>query len=239
MSTYCKQLFFFIVLLMAISCKEKDPQPEDLGFISLGEAKDYLLFKPGTWWVYKNSVTNELDTTLLESCGVDTAYAKSKKRVFTYERVGYYKRSLRDNAIYRTFSGSMNPDVVNFNPGWVLECIRENGYREKYFSGSGVSCHFYYPFDRGGAGNGVYETTFNNKQDSIVVSGKTYYDIVSFSIYHDGTFPYPNIYVGPLCNNIYYWAKGYGIIKIEMQGWDINNNIITMNWELIDYKIIK
>ncbi len=223
-----------IVILSTCRKKESPPSPpENLGFFSLGEAKDYLLFKPGTWWVYKNTYTNESDSMVLTYCFLDTSHAESTIRYFDYENIAFSIKSHRDNATYNTAGRDWNPEVTHFNAGWGIECTRLGGYYSSHFSGSGISTQFYYPFDKSKRGNGVYETTFSERKDSLIVLGKTYYDIAVFSVTGDDAFPYPNIFFGVIAiNNIYYWAKNYGLVKIEMLGFDKNNDKLNMDWEL-------
>ncbi len=234
-------IFTILLIVLLSTCRKKaDPPAENLGFFSLGEAKDYLLFKPGTWWVYKNSYTNELDTMILTSCAMDTVHAESKIRFFDYEAMGFGILSKRDNAYYSSPGSSMNADASTFSATWSWECQRIGGYHLMHTTTpSTTGSGFFYPFDKSKRGNGVYETTFDDRKDSLIVGGKTYYDIVSFSVYFDGAYPYPNIYIYDFSNSMYYWAKGFGLIKIELQSIDANKMPIAMNWELIESHIFK
>ena len=53
------------LLLATIGCKDKDPKPstgECTTCQSVLEAKDYFLFKVGSWWVYEEETTHERDS---------------------------------------------------------------------------------------------------------------------------------------------------------------------------------
>lgn len=151
--------FWLTLIFICVSSSKcrtiEDPPQEDLGLLTLGEAKDYLLFKPGSWWVYKNSYTNEIDTMLLDYCFIDTFHAENEKKKFDYEDIMYGIHSLRDKAFYRTFSRGMSAEPVPFSARWNYECKRFGGYNSK----EGLTGHFFYPFDINYVlGNGVYHT---------------------------------------------------------------------------------
>lgn len=238
-------IYRYILILflktMNLGCKDKVQKPqEDLGFASLGEAKDYLFFKPGSWWIYKNSYTNELDTMILTNCFLDTLHAENSSKKLEYEVISYTVQSLRDNAEYVTNCYEMNIDLPRFRIAWAIECERIRGKSLNYHIQSDLSNQFYYPFDDNGRG-GATTTYFKERIDSLLVNGEVYRDIVSFTVEHDGTYPYPNKYILDGGNSIYYWAKNYGIIKIQNDTWDApsNGNKVQMNWTLIESHIIK
>lgn len=235
-------VLIFVGMAYLSSCKEKDEtksQPQNLGFISAGEAKDYLVFKKGTYWVYKNSLTQELDSMILTSCNLDTLHAEGDKRIFDYEEIDFVIKSMRDNATYHTYDFPPNPDVLNFDFGWAWQCNRSGGEYSKYQTGSHTSAQFYYPFSKESLGNGSYHIKFIEKKDSLSVSSQTYYKLATFLVTHDVAFPYPNSYYGDYWENKYYWAPNYGLVKVEMVGWDPNNIKTSMNWDLIKSHIVK
>lgn len=229
------------------NCSKKNsdsPSSQDLGFFSLGEAKDYLLFKPGTWWVYKNSNTNELDTMVLFSSGFDTIHVVNRlppsqpyKNIFSYEYITYKIYSHRDKAVYHTFCRGMEPDAAFFL-NFEFRCQRDSGFYNKYHTGYGLSTQFYFPFHLDGH-DGLSGTKFIERADSMDVRGKTYYDIVSFSVQNDGSYPYPNFYIVQNGKSIYHWAKYIGVIKIEHHSYDKNFQEIKMNWEIIESHILR
>jgi hypothetical protein len=231
---------FLISACLASSCRKKDdPKPENLGFYSLGETKDYLLFKQGSYWVYENTLNKELDSMVLTYCHLDTIHEKGKKREYDFEVIDYRIVSHRDNAFYIYSCYGPNPESTDFYFGWTFICERYHGFRDSFYgnsSGSGSAVQFYYPFDKDrvrGSMSGA-KTTFIERFDSMIVRSKTYYKIVTFSVNPDYTFPYPNMDVGNYSSSKYYWAKNIGIIKIEIESWDIKTQKTTYyNWELL------
>ncbi len=53
------------LLLLGSSCEDNNPpKPKDPVTIvyTMGEVKDYMLFKKGTYWVYENDKTGTIDS---------------------------------------------------------------------------------------------------------------------------------------------------------------------------------
>lgn len=239
---------FHILILISLSdCRKKyeDPPTENLGFISMGEAKDYLLFKPGTWWVYKNTYTNELDTMNLTTSVLDTIQIENRnppstprKRIYSFEYITFDIQSLRDSANYHTYLSGMDPDAEDFFILFEFVCQRNGGFYNIKHTGYSYATQFSYPFYTS-EHKGASGAMFIERKDSMVVMGKTYYDIVSFSVNGGGSMPYPNIFIFDGGNSIYYWARYIGVIKMEHQCYDKNFKEIQMNWELIESHIYK
>jgi hypothetical protein len=58
------------LLLVMGACKpDKTKDPITITY-KLGEVKDYMVFKPGTYWVYQNDITGEIDSQWVTSCQV-------------------------------------------------------------------------------------------------------------------------------------------------------------------------
>src|SRR5215208_6972518 len=103
---------FLIVTVLMVSCKPDCPEPpKDLGFIPLEEEiRAMMVFKPGTWWIYQNTLTNELDTVEVLDFKMDTVVRTGEK----------YTVKLEDPVllIRRTSKGGyVEMDNPNFYPG--------------------------------------------------------------------------------------------------------------------------
>ncbi len=236
--------FSLIFMLLCLSnCKDvktTDPPQEDLGFFSLGEVKDYILFKPGSYWIYRNSYTNEIDTIVLQYCNLDTTYQESKLRKFSAEVITYMYKSKRDGAVYNSYVQVSNPEASNFFMVWSWRCTRIGGARTIYDNSNGDGCQFYYPFDSTNSrGNGVYSTTFSGRLGSLDVGGKIYTDVVAFSVLSDCSYPYPNKYLLSAGKSTYFWSKGNGLVRIVNDSWDApnNGNQVHMVWDLLENKL--
>ena len=65
---------FLMILFPIVGCKKKHVVTEYIP----PELKEYALFQPGSFWIYRNEVTGATDSTYI-----------SKKPEFTYYSVGY------------------------------------------------------------------------------------------------------------------------------------------------------
>jgi hypothetical protein len=245
-----KILLTVLILISFYGCRkdhEKSPkESEYLGLLSMGQAKDYLLFKQGTWWVYKNSITNEIDTMVLTSSSLEILEVRNLNPAyplyynFDFEYITFNIQSLRDNATYTTYcsTNGISENAPGFYETWEFVCDRHGGFYNKKHTGYGSGTQFSYPFYTDER-NGRSGAKFLGKKDSMVLNGQTYYDVVSFSVKYDGAYPYPNIYIVQNGTSIYYRARHIGIIKIEHQSYDGSFKEIKMEWELTDSHIVQ
>ena len=238
---------FFLIL--CFGCKKESsstPKTEYIGLISMDEGKDYLLFQPGSFWVYKNSLSNELDTIVLRNSNLyilewrNTNVLNPDPYSFDAEYISYNTYSLRDSANYNTYctNAGISRNAPGFYKIFEFDCQREGGKYYKNTSFNDESTVFFYPFytdehKRNGT------ATCLGKVDSISLNSKTYYDVVSFSVEQDVAYLHPNFYVFNHGTSIYHWAKNIGLIKIEHQSYVKNMNVIKFNWALIDSHVIK
>lgn len=141
------KLRLILFLLMAItalhSCKPEppDPPPNDLGFFGLGEAKDYVYFKKGTWWVYQNTRTKGYDTIVVYNSILDTSERVSKKWKYVDEVFAVDSRSLSNGHYYHLYERYGPVDVINQPRNLILP----NFERREPFEGD--INPFYYPFN--------------------------------------------------------------------------------------------
>ncbi len=239
-------VFFF--LMLCIGCTKENtspPKPEYIGLIGLEEAKDYLYFKSGSFWVYKNSHSNELDTIVLTNSNISISEFRNTNTInpdpyeFDSEYLTYNSYSLRDSATYNTYcsNGGISSNAPGFYKIFEFQCERKGGYF-KNTPFNKESTIFFYPFYTS-EHNRISNATCLGKIDSVSLNSKTYYEVVSFSVEQDVAYLYPNFYVFNHGTSIYHWAKNIGLIKIEHQSYDRNMNVIKFNWELIDCHVIK
>lgn len=55
------------IILIATSCRPSEPVPDPVDRFIPQELKDYIEFKPGTWWLYRDSLKGTLDTMRVTS----------------------------------------------------------------------------------------------------------------------------------------------------------------------------
>ncbi len=216
------------LIILQSGCK-KEPKPNPIYHkLRMNEAKDYIWAKPGSYWIYKNTKTNELDTWSCNGFYYDSFivkgtedYARHITLDFDYLRTS--KHSTYYNWIYDDKTTTFIPETF-----------------KTYFFGIDRTCksglispyHYPYYFDLF-SGSGSSITSYLGMDTILNIQNKIYNNIVKFKIIPDDIW-YPDDYLGPIKypNAIYYWAKDVGLVKRE-------NLTENFSWELIEYNIIK
>jgi hypothetical protein len=223
-------------LLLLNACKP-EPEPQKyLGNYPLGEVKDYLYFKPGSYWVYECDSTGELDSQVIRS--IDTPWF----------HLGYIDYQLlmynRESIPFRTRFNTYYPTVIS---PYCEKCQR--GFRNVLNIvspfGSATDCVFYYPFDSTVAGGGGSSPTYyKGYLDSLQVLGKWYKEVRVFQVQATSGWIKLNSWRLQNLNHLtgveYYWSKDIGIIKTRVFTFDnVLNQPFTHNWNLKRYSIKK
>ncbi|MDI1233400.1 MAG: hypothetical protein PSX81_03865 [bacterium] len=217
-----------LAILFYNGCKPKDCHEdgtcaEDYRRMPLGEAKDYLYALPGSYWIYKNSATGELDTQTCTGFLLDTVIERgtlknTKHITVEYERI--------NRVIYSSFNKSEFYDETGFyNPNAIrpLKTIMSR------YLGARSNLVFFNPFVVGEKMASAASYTKCVSLDSILnINTDKFYMVVSFDIDID--------FIGamgePPTSTIYYWGTNVGLIKKI-------DKIKNISWSLINYKIIK
>ncbi len=230
MKNQIKIVFVFsLILTLLPHCKNKDCHEDgtcaaDYRKLWLGEAKAYLLAKPNSYWIYKNTTTNELDTQICTAFLMDTIIKRgtrndTKHITVEYERLRRFIQSSYNKWEYYDETAKYNPDAIREN---------KTGVDRYVFSGdAGINFPFFYPFNKD---ERIGNTQCKGMDTTLIIQGKTYAKVVQFEINNDGIWERKLNCIRS--TNTYYWAKDVGLIKKEMK-------TCNMSWELIEYNIIK
>ncbi|HEY1047063.1 MAG TPA: hypothetical protein VGF79_11530 [Bacteroidia bacterium] len=212
-----------------ISCKRDCHEtgtcdPEYYRF-ELGEAKDYLWAGKGSYWIYKNSKTGDLDTQI---CTSAKTYWIKKQGSTNYSKNITVEYEVLSRNISSSFNDWAYIDETSFyNPDALRSKKTE---LERTAIGEGINRPFLHPFvlkDKSGTSSSV--TTCIHTDTSITIQGKTYDHVAVFEIDMDEIWEEKLNCIRP--NSVYWWAKGVGLIRRDMKRCDYS-------WELIEYNII-
>jgi hypothetical protein len=221
-------------------CKEEwgeeveDCTPKHYGPYYLGEVKDYLYFKPGSWWVYENSLSGETDSIYTILC--DTAFNEVTGRderwlTLSYTSIGFRLRSDKYNINYYYEEQPREPDVTDFSYSHSLYRLADSQIR----SDLPYNC-FTYPF--------VVNSShvFQEIIPSLVVKGKTYTGVAVFQTSPDESISLPTLSFIYETAGIakYYWVKGYGLVQIEQILYRPDTQkTFWHKWELVKCNLVK
>jgi hypothetical protein len=231
---YNKFLAILIVIISTLflpsckkTCQEKGNCPPEFYNFTLGEAKDYLWAEKGSFWIYKNTKTGELDTQTCVGYKVDVfsnkgTYDYSQHVTVQYEKLNstIYTSKYKRNIYQYTNSVTANSHTL-FQERVILT-------RETH---GGLANCFYYPIDSGYyAGTASHTCRFSSLVDTLVLQGKTFYNVLTYYVSSDNTWGDNPPYTDPGVS--YFWCKGIGIIKKVDED-------KTEAWELLEYNIVR
>lgn len=216
------------------TCKHKDCRqtgtcPPEYYFKSIGGAKDYLWAKAGSYWIYKNTKTGDLDTVTCVIFHFDTI---TKKGTETYSQNVTIEFEYMFRGLYSTFSPySYTETTTGYSANSIpVNNIRTILERDANSPGADIQC-FFHPFELGvHAGTGAMYCSYLGMDSSCEMQGKTYYKVAKFDVDQDAISEPKYNCRG--AHTIYHWAKDVGLIKKEVL-------TCNYNWELIEYNIIK
>ncbi len=208
-------------------CKNKDCHEDgtcaaEFYRFKLGEAKAYLWAQPSSYWIYKNTATNELDTQICTSFVFDSLKTKGTQDYSNhinveYDRIRRTIQSSYNQWIYYDETDKPEPNGSSFNGNYRIIIDRN--------ANGSINTPFFYPFNINAWSS---NTQCKGIDTTLTIQGKTYANVVRFEISLDGLWENSPPYTG----SKYYWAKDVGLIKRTA----LNK---PDNWELIEYNIIK
>ena len=196
-------MLFLASLIILSSCKKDSPKEEPASSTRLTDstkfsrdALAYVQLTPGSYFIYKDSTTSSQDSVVVTTSLLDTLYFPgSYDFLFTYkphtqEKFDLVLTKFTDSDQVEWFNGHADAFCdglgINNNCDSAAVDLMEGGLFA--FEGFGYS----YPSNL-----------------SVAIERRTYNNV----IIHDSWTPTLDINDPQYVHNIYYWAKGVGIIK--------------------------
>jgi hypothetical protein len=233
-------IIFILTLMLIIGCdkdpskpgyQSKPPKPEFHDMSMSEDLKSYLWSKPGSYWIYKNTKTGDLDTQvctgfLFNNITIKGDESHSKHITIKYDLIA---RNISSTYTKHGFYDETTRYYPNSTPfkGMFYALYRHG-------NGSLISV-FHYPFnylEKSGTGSTI--TSFIEMDSTLSIQDKTFHHVAKFEIDRDNLW-YPRDFT-PIelkyPRAIYFWAKDVGLVKRE-------NKNENYSWELIEYNIIK
>lgn len=196
----------FFVLCAADCSKDKDKpayyMPQDF--------KDYVVFPEGSYWVYEDSVTGDIDSVYLQSQKIEIYTPPS------YNNPGYNFEFLKENVF------SSNSNQVFYKEGIYNQYIPSN-INNSYLYRYDIQLYYISSVD---IGTTISNLTYKSFLDSLTVKSKTFKKVKVFSTppeyYSNGSF---------LCT---YYGHNVGLIKLIKK---VCDTCLTETWLLKKYHI--
>jgi len=227
MKKFLLHISFLTLLCMVLAnCRhDPDPEPESCEYdSSVEEMKKWYYFKTGTWWVYQEQTTGDLDT-------VTVYYDWEGQSSGGFDGFEWYGSSSYDGFNYK----------YRFNASFSIHCITRaqcncnKVNRSKTQPGNfvGDADIFLFPMIKGNYNNihGFPDgentsgtTTLTDTEVSMTIDGNVINEIVKWNVTTDQSIAgYPSIYS---------IAKNIGIVQMEFLH-------SSENWSLVEFNIIQ
>ena len=228
-------LFLISIATLAIinSCKKECRKPEDVPVTKIEqEMYDWIVFKPGSYWIYIDSISGVYDSVYVTNVLLDTSLFINEKKCVEQrnEQIHVFMKSYYQGWEIRLV-GQYNagvPNSINQIPGMA------SIFDQNHSGGDGGHSHYmYFPVLQGTVGQWAFGWTFirhDTIYSEIEVLGKTYQNVLRV---HDNY----NMALG--YNTKFYHVKNIGVIRKEYYEIDRDNpNPRLLHvWELADYKV--
>ncbi len=211
-----------IITFSLYTCKKEEPY-KVYGPYTLGEGKDYLNFKPGSWWVYHHNWNGPYDTLVLKNIFLSTRVFEGKNKVIK-DVLSFliYSTTTKYEYKYYTFGANPNAKPEILERANSIDIIHGKSKAGDY---NGETVSFFYPFDsNSNSGLGVGETTYIGMDSTLIINGIKFNNVRKFQQTQDPCWDGFTV--------IYYWAKDVGLIKKEKPK-------TGESWELINYHVEK
>jgi hypothetical protein len=207
------------LLCLSASCKDKNKpsyctqNPQNCATVST--AKDFFLFKEGSWWVYEEEMTHERDSMYVNLYTGGTNYQMQIKSARTDYEYFYFP-------VY-----SESPNCSQTNPVYgKCVLVKVNKAKPGDFVGEGVS--FFVNFKKGDS-EYSFNTEYANNQ--IIVSEIFQgYTLGELSFGQTVKIHELNTYIEGIQPTNHYYSKGIGLVRKEL----LDSNQV---WNLVSYHI--
>ena len=217
MKRYFKIFFGFIILLLAIGCKKDEPVKSGVELIGQ-ETLDWVFYKSGSYWIYRDSLSGIYDTLVIIEHIFDTAYAYPPDSQLWYPNTKFQSvRSYYDTNNYYSLSEEGLTAGAAFTK-ILLDSSRHIIFDNEHLT-LGVETNIHNLENEI-----ISSTTYLKYYDLLYVNGKAYNSVRKILV--------KDHLIGLKFE--YYMAKNNGIIMLRERG-DTLNRV----WKLIESNVIQ
>jgi len=236
---YIQLIALALLLLMPACNKEKQKVPIVLNNY-LEDVADYFCFKVGTYWIYQNDMTGEVDSQWVTGL---QRYQTTQKGTEEYSKhitlnSEVFQLNIASNFV-DGYGGKSRWEVYGIGPspngyptvtmGYLVE---KRKIHPTFGTIQDVFVKPYYTSDK----HSVYQSALITNYE---LNGFVYDTVRVFKVRNDGVFQESKITVGP-SNSDYYYAKKNGLIKVYVQGFkELDRTPLNQTWSVIRKKIVQ
>lgn len=199
-----KPILAIFIGLFCISCQKQAPNDKYYGHLQLDHSiYDYLYLPAGSVLVFQDSLSGAIDTLYVDECDLDTFSVTNDFGELIYHGESWYQLERHSHTGHSFSFSTKVRDPRNFTNCMVFKGSIANGVTIDIFIYGPIPVFLGSSWQLG-----------NNRVNKIV----NYYDSISF----DSTV-YSSVYTihtirelsMNYTDNLYYYAKGYGLIRWE------------------------
>lgn len=240
-----KIAFFILCAVASLSMDGCRKYPKeytiDLGTYTLHEALPYIYFPKGTTWVYENSLTKELDTIVMTHCDTllktfrnkPDPYGKPPTLQMTYTVFSSTAKSKTFG--YQIEYGHISGGPWNEDKESLWQIFRSYSGKVDGLIRMGHNTAIIYPWSHAAIPKDTNGLTswLLNEHPVFNQNGIDYKDVIVFRVRQDGTYHPCNLndYSSSGTSN-YYYAKGVGVIRIDISSSYSKGSYINHSWVL-------
>jgi hypothetical protein len=229
--SYFSWPFLLATLFLLTACPKPEPEPEAIALPA--ELKAYTRFSVGTYWIYQDSASRQLDSVWVVSLTDDIKRRKDQGRVIDkYEMFSMKTQSnqggpQRVYGVSRRCSGT-RPGDANDNDNFPCWIVKRGLFLPNSTADEGDTDVFPYRLDwtRPAHGSTLAVMTPRLHPGPYAVGTATYRDVVEVRVAQDAS-EYG-------WKSHYYWAPNVGIVRHRRWlGYDVST------WTLVRSRIVQ
>ena len=205
-------LLLCLSLLLPLACK-KAPPPEPEAVPLPAELKSYTLFQPGTYWIYQDSTSRQVDSVWVVSAEVSVVRLIPRTEKYPTDKYETFRLQTRSKqgAPDQVFSVKRNCSLPGREDGddkYPCWDVKRGQYLPNSTQDEGSTDVFPYTIPRDRAGflnvnNAIMYPYWHSRP--LLIGGKAYENVMEVKLTRDaseGGWP-----------SHYYWAPGLGIVR--------------------------
>ncbi len=192
-----------IALIIAVFSCKKEPESTPIN----AEIKSRFSFKKGTYWVYRDAVSGEIDSIVI----VEDSYSKKQQNTGVFDEESH-RVNIFENGV-----------ASSYNSAWALSTISVSIY---YEFASSFRFNFGYPFYPAG-------TTYFNSHDSLTVGATAPLAVNGVVFNNVCAMNYKIAEPSNYSNDSFFVSADVGIVKMSLSHVSFSKKLELLRYNLV------